>query len=100
MGEITLDVTSGEASPLLTPVTAEPDLGVWRTRQSGKALAIAMDAAVVIDGRTYPPTVRTAGKWSWSLPRPGPARPVVLQRILAVTRGDEPVIDPGGRAQL
>ena len=36
MGEITLDVTSGEASPLLTPVTAEPDLGVWRTRQSRK----------------------------------------------------------------
>ena len=97
MGEITVDVTCGEASPLLTPVTAEPDLGVWRTRQSGKALAIAMDAAVVIDGRTHPPTVRSAGKWSWSL-RVQAGQTVVLRRILAVARGDEPVDDPGGRA--
>ena len=98
MGEITLDVTAGEAPPFLIPHTWEADLGVWRTRQSGKALALAMDAVLIGNGRTYPPTVRTPGKWSWSLFVQA-GQTVVLQRILAVTRGDEPVDDPGGRAR-
>ncbi len=98
MGDITLDVTCGEASPLLIPVTAAPDLGVWQTRQSGKTLAIAMDVALSVDGQAYPPTSLTAGKGSWKLSvRAG--QTVDLQRILAVTRDDGPVEEPGGRAR-
>lgn len=98
MGDITLDVTCGEASPLLIPVTADGGLGTWRTRQSGRTLAIAMDVALTVDAQAYPPTSRNAGRTSWTLSvRAG--QTVNLQRILAVTRGDASAGDPGARAR-
>ena len=97
-GAITLDATCGEASPLLIPDRADIDCGTWRTRQSGKTLAIAMDVAATVDGRAYPPTFETVGHRSWSLSvRAG--QTVSFQRILAVTRDGGPVADPGGRAR-
>jgi trehalose/maltose hydrolase-like predicted phosphorylase len=76
----------------------DQDLGVWRTAQSGKHLAMASEPSLQIDGRVHPPTPLGKLTWSWSWKcRPGQV--VCFQRFVAVVRSDLPDTDPGPEAR-
>jgi trehalose/maltose hydrolase-like predicted phosphorylase len=89
--EITLAVSPGETG--LTPERIEPDLGLWRTRHSGKRLAMATASSLHIDGHDCPPTVvgPLASSWTWTA---HPGQHVRFERIVAVVRGDTAAVDP------
>ncbi|MDQ2859279.1 MAG: glycoside hydrolase family 65 protein [Pseudomonadota bacterium] len=76
----------------------DEDLGVWRTRSSGKRLSIAAATSLRIDGAVLAPTIVGPFRWSWKwVTRPGQS--VCFERMVAVTREDNPAGDPGKRAK-
>ena len=63
------------------------DLGVWRTKHSGKALAIAAASSLRVDGQALLATTLGQFKWSWSW-KSRPGQIVCFERMVAVTRAD------------
>jgi hypothetical protein len=76
----------------------DQDLGVWRTRDSGKGLAMATASSLRIDGRDLPPTALGQLKWSWSW-KTRPRQIVCFERSVAVARSDAQDLDPGNAAR-
>jgi len=70
-----------------------PDLGVWRTLHSGKSLAVAVAARLLIDGELLTPSETSQFRWVWTW-RSRPGQPVCFERIVAVARGDDGVEAP------
>ncbi len=76
----------------------EQSLGVWRTRHSGKRVAIAAAASLQIDGQDCPPTTVGPFTWSWTwTSRPGQV--VCFGRTVVMVRSDSPTQDPGSDAR-
>ena len=65
----------------------EQDLGVWRTRYSGKRVAMAAASSLQIDGSELAPTMPGPFIWSWHW-KTRPGQIVCLARLVAVARGD------------
>jgi trehalose/maltose hydrolase-like predicted phosphorylase len=82
----------------LEPVRLERDLGVWRTEQSGKGLAMAGMAAFQLGATEIAPSALGPFKWSWSW-RSVPGQAGNFQRLVAVTRTDVVGADPGPAAR-
>lgn len=78
----------------LEPVRREKDLGVWRTRRSGKSLAMAVAPTLSVDDLDLQSTAVGQFEWSWTW-RSRPGQVVCFERLVAVTRSDTPSIDPG-----
>jgi trehalose/maltose hydrolase-like predicted phosphorylase len=74
------------------------DLGVWRTRQSGKGLAMAAAASLTIDGQALAPTAVGRFSWSWRW-KAHPGQVVCFERLVAITRSDGATSDPGVSAR-
>lgn len=72
----------------------ESDLGVWRTRHSGKRLAMAGASTLHVDGSEITPTQPGPFAWSWQW-KTRPGQTVYLTRLAAVARSDTPNVDPG-----
>jgi trehalose/maltose hydrolase-like predicted phosphorylase len=71
----------------------EQDLGVWRTRHSGKRLAIAAATSLQIDGSEVAPVRPGPFTWSWHWKiRPGQV--IGLSRLVAVARSESEHVDP------
>ena len=72
----------------------EQDLGVWRTKYSGKRVAMAGVLSLQIDGSEVTPTVPGpfVRSWHWKT-RPGQI--VCVAGLIAVVRGDASDADPG-----
>ena len=74
----------------------EQDLGVWRTKYTGKTLAIAAAPSLLIDGSEVTPIVTIpkpfVRSWHWKT-RPGQI--VCFAGLVAVARGDAQDADPG-----
>ena len=83
--EVAVDARFDEVGAGLDPVRLEQDLGVWRTEQSGKNLAIACTAALQLDGTELTPHTPTGQSASF-------------HRIIAVVR-NESGEDPGRSAR-
>jgi trehalose/maltose hydrolase-like predicted phosphorylase len=81
----------------LEAVRSERDLGVWRTEQSGKGLAMAGAAALQLDAAEIPPRALDHLKWSWNWSSL-PGQVASFQRLVAVVRSDDPR-DPGPAAR-
>jgi trehalose/maltose hydrolase-like predicted phosphorylase len=96
--EVTVEARFEGTGLGLEPVRLEPDLGVWRTEQSGKCLAMAGAAALQLDAIEIPPRVLDQFKWSWSWTSV-PGQVVSFQRLVAVVRSDDPREDPGPAAR-
>jgi trehalose/maltose hydrolase-like predicted phosphorylase len=76
----------------LVPQHLGQDLGIWHTRYSGKALAIAAAPSLQLDGQTITPTPDGELAWSWRwTARPG--QTITFQRLVTIVRGDS--LDPG-----
>jgi trehalose/maltose hydrolase-like predicted phosphorylase len=72
----------------------EQDLGVWRTKYSGKRVAMATVLSLQIDGSEVAPTVPGPFMWSWHW-KTRPGQIVCFARLIAVARGDTEEADPG-----
>ena len=95
--DITLEASFEAVGAGLDIVRLDPDLGVWRTEQSGKGLAMAGAIALCVDDRELPPTRIDHLKWSWNW-RSVPGQVITLERLVSVARSDDPNEDPGHRA--
>jgi trehalose/maltose hydrolase-like predicted phosphorylase len=75
----------------------EQDLGLWRTEQSGKSLAIACTASLQLNGTELPGRLPSPFHWSWRwTTEPGLA--ASFQRTIAVARRDSREGDPSQEA--
>ena len=91
--EITLEAPFEGADLGLWPERLEQDIGVWRTKNSGKRLAMAAAATLQIDGRGVPPARLGELAWSWTWKcREGQV--VQFARYVAVARSDTQELDP------
>ncbi len=95
---VTLEASFDGLGIGLTAERLEQDLGVWRTRHSGRRLGMAAAASLQLDGQDRPATALGPFKWSWTwICRPGQV--VRFQRIVAVVRSDSRAHDPGSDAR-
>jgi trehalose/maltose hydrolase-like predicted phosphorylase len=95
--EVAVDARFDEVGAGLDPVRLEQDLGVWRTEQSGKNLAIACTAALQLDGTELTPHTPTPFRWSWNWAS-APGQSASFHRMIAVVR-NESGEDPGRSAR-
>jgi trehalose/maltose hydrolase-like predicted phosphorylase len=96
--EVTLEACSEGTELGLTTDLLEQELGVWRTRHSGKRLAMAMRPSLRIDGQTAEPIAVGPLRWSWSW-QTRPGQIVDFDRLVAIVRTDQPDRDPGPAAR-
>jgi hypothetical protein len=72
----------------------EQDLGVWRTKYSGKRVAVAAALSLQIDGSEIAPTTPGPFMWSWHW-KTRPGQIMCVAGLAAVARGDPQDADPG-----
>ena len=72
----------------------EQDLGIWRTKYSGKRIAMAAVLSLQIDGSEVTPTMPGPFMWSWHW-KTRPGQIVCVARLVAVARSDALDADPG-----
>jgi trehalose/maltose hydrolase-like predicted phosphorylase len=96
--EITLEASFDGMNLGLISERLEPDLGVWRTNNSAKGLAIAAAVSVRIDDHDLPAILLGPFKWSWSW-KTRPGQVARFERMVAVARSDTLRADPGGVAR-
>ncbi len=72
----------------------DQDIGVWRTRSSGKRLAMASICSLRLDGQVASPDTPSPFKsvWTW---RTHPGQVACFERMVAVARSDTPAEEPG-----
>src|SRR5689334_10555708 len=96
--EITLEAPFEGTDLGLRPERLEQDIGLWRTKNSGKSLAMAAATSLQIDGRDTPPAKLGKLAWSWTWKcRAGQV--VHFERCVAVARSDTPDLDPAPLAR-
>jgi trehalose/maltose hydrolase-like predicted phosphorylase len=83
--EVTLEASFEGLNLGLVQEHLEQDLGVWRTRRSGKSLVMAAAARVTVDGQELPDQAPLPLTWVWRWPA-RPSQEVGFDRIVAVTR--------------
>jgi hypothetical protein len=89
--DVCLEASFEAAGVGLDTVSLGPDLGVWRTLESGKGLAMAGASGLRIGGEDIAAVQAAPLTWSWEW-RSSPGETVEFNRLAAVARGD------GGRA--
>ena len=85
--EVTLEASFEGLGLGLLSERLEQDLGVWRTRNSNKRLAMAAAPCLQIDGSELAPTMSGPFVWSWHW-KTRTGQIVCLSRLVAVARGD------------
>ena len=78
----------------LDPVRLEQDLGVWRTEQSGKSLAMACTASLQLNDAELSPRALDPVQMVLELGS-APGQAASFQRLIAVARSDSLAGDPG-----
>ena len=86
---ITLEVSCAASDSAVEPVLLARDLGLWRTRKSGKSVAVATAAALQLDGRDLTPSAIGELKWRWRW-KSVPGQSVYFERVVAFVRSDDP----------
>jgi trehalose/maltose hydrolase-like predicted phosphorylase len=92
--ELTLESSFEGLGLGLVSERVEQDFAVWRTRYSGKRLAITSASWLHIDGSELTPARPGPFAWSWHW-KTRPGQVVCLSRVVAAARGDTPNADPG-----
>ncbi len=76
----------------------EQDLGAWRTRHSGKNIAIAAASSLQVDGQDLVASALGELKWSWKW-QSRPGQVVCFERSVAIVRSDSEAFDPAPLAR-
>lgn len=95
--EVRLEARFGQMGGGLDADRLEQDLGVWRTEQSGKSLAIACTASLQLNGDELLGRLPSPFHWSWQWTSE-PGEVASFQRMIAVTRQDSPEGDSSQQA--
>jgi len=85
--EVTLEATFEAAGLGMATLCQQQDLGVWRTAQSGRTVAMAGAAALSSARGELAPTTPVPLTWRWNW-NSTPGEPVCLTRFVAVAHGD------------
>jgi trehalose/maltose hydrolase-like predicted phosphorylase len=95
--EISLQVRLPPQDAAFGSTKIEPGLCLWRTRQSGLALAVGSLATLELDGEELAPVEHDANNlcWRWRSSR---SQIAWLTQYLSFARGDDPAADPSPRA--
>jgi trehalose/maltose hydrolase-like predicted phosphorylase len=96
--EVTFDAEFDEVGFGLEVERLGHDLGVWRTEQSRKRIAMAGAAALQVDGAELAPSARGPLRWGWRW-RSTRGRVAMFQRMVAVSRSDERRVNGGHAAR-
>jgi trehalose/maltose hydrolase-like predicted phosphorylase len=96
--QVTLEASFEGAGLGMTPDHLEQDLGVWRTSDGRKQLALAGAPSLQIDGTELAPDVSAPLTWTWNWTSAA-GHEVTFQRLVALTRGDQHQQGAGGRAR-
>jgi len=92
--EVAVEVSFEGLDLGLRPERIDHDLGVWRTKYTGKRVAMAAASSLQIDGSEVAPIVPGAFMWSWRW-KTRPGQIVCVSRLVAVVRGDTQDADVG-----
>jgi len=96
--DIALEASSEGVSVALMPERLEQDLGVWRTKHSGKRLATATTSLLQIDGIDLAVVALGEFHWRWHwTARPGQI--ACFAHTVAVARSEAEGRDPGPAAR-
>ena len=85
--EVTVEVSFEGLDLGLKSERIEQDLGMWRTKYTGKRVAMATKSSLQIDGADVAPTMPGPFVWSWHW-KTRPGQTVCVSRLVAVARGD------------
>ena len=96
--EVRFDAFFDQALMGLDQEALEADLAVWSTQDSGKRLAMAGAAGMVVDDRILPPLEHDHLQWRWRF-RTSADGAAEFYRFVAIGRSDTPSADPAGPAQ-
>jgi trehalose/maltose hydrolase-like predicted phosphorylase len=96
--DVSLEALFEGAGLGMEAVRLEQDLGVWRTEQSGKGLAMTGAPALQLGSNEIPPRALDHFKWSWNWTSV-PGQVASFQRLVAVVRSDDVREDPGPAAR-
>ncbi len=96
--DVTLEASFEGLESGLKAERLEHDLGAWRTRSSGKRLAMACACSLRLDGEELPPGTPGPFRSTWGW-RTRPGQVACFERMVAVTREDAPAGDPGAAAR-
>ena len=95
--EVMLEASFEAAGLGMEPAGIERELGVWRTTDGSKSVAMAGAAALTVGGQSLTPESVDPLCWRWRC-RSVAGQMMALERLVAVVRSDEPDRDPGPTA--
>ena len=96
--EVTFEASFDGLECGLVSERLEQDLGIWRTSSTGKHLAIAAVASLLVDRKLVQPKALGPFRWAWTwTARPGQI--VHFERIVALVRDDASAGSPGDTAR-
>jgi trehalose/maltose hydrolase-like predicted phosphorylase len=95
--EVTLEASFEGAGLGMEPVRTEAGLGVWRTADSRRSVAMAGTSTLWLDALARQPEAAGALRWTWRW-RSVAGQTAALERLVAVARGDTSGDDPGPAA--
>ena len=95
--EVTLHASFEAAGLGMEPARLEHELGVWRTADSNKSVAMAGAAALTLNGQAQAPDSVGPLRWTWRW-RSVAGQAAGLERLLGVARADAPAEDPAPAA--
>jgi trehalose/maltose hydrolase-like predicted phosphorylase len=96
--EVALEAAFEEAAFGLEVERLEQELGVWRTEQSLRGLAMAASVGLQLAGREIPATTPKPLNWRWRWTSAA-GQSATFQRLVAVLRSDGTPADPGAGAR-
>src|SRR5450755_4251997 len=97
-GQVTFEAWLEVTNAGLDVVQIQPSLGVWRTAESGKRLAVASAAELRLEDRVLEPTgqVHLTRIWTWDAV---PGQLVTFWRLVSFARGDSRAQAPALEAE-
>jgi trehalose/maltose hydrolase-like predicted phosphorylase len=95
--DVRLEANFGMAGLGMEPVLLEQNLGAWRTEGTGKGVAMAGAATLLLDGDPLVAGRPFPLRWDWGW-RSVAGQVVHFDRLVAVARADRPDGDPAARA--
>src|SRR5271165_7400290 len=95
--EVMLEASFEAAGLGMEPAGIERELGVWRTTDGSKSVAMAGAAALTVGGQPLTPESVNPLCWTWRW-RSVAGQMIALERLVVVVRSDEPDRDPGPAA--
>jgi trehalose/maltose hydrolase-like predicted phosphorylase len=95
--DVRIEASFAMAGLGMEPMRLEPDVGAWRLESTPKTVAMAGAATLRLDGVTIAAARPFPLRWAWRW-RSVAGQVAELDRIIAVTRDDEPNGDPAPAA--